>query len=186
MLAEIKANDSNSMFAYCESGFITTQIFEPWAQKVLFPDIIMAREQFEYPGSAHLLLDGYSCHLSDMFLDDCIFFELHLHYLPPHSSDQTQPLDLGIFGLQKMEASRIRFGVRFNPQTEQLLPTLGGFRKAATPYNVTLVFRVARICSRYSQCHETLLTFIDRKAAVNIGHWKTTKTRISIDSQNIN
>jgi hypothetical protein len=105
-----------------------------------------------------------------------------LHFLPPHASDQTQTLDIGVLGLQKMDTSKISIAYGFNPQTEQLLRILRGFYIAATPYNVIQAFRVGEVCVRFSQCNEALLAFIDQKTTKSVRNWKAAKQQIPVDS----
>jgi hypothetical protein len=75
---------------------------------VLFPEIERMREHFHYIGHVIVLIDGRTSHDSDWFLDEALARDVILHWLPPHSSDKTQPLDLGLFGLTKQALRKVR------------------------------------------------------------------------------
>lgn len=47
------------------------------------------------------MYDGYSCHSSDYFLDECTYRDIIPFLEPPSSSDQVQVLDIGVLGVQK-------------------------------------------------------------------------------------
>jgi hypothetical protein len=114
-LDELGHTPDQVIYAMHESGFINSALFEVWSKQVLFPDVEETRTRIGYERDAHLLLDECSCHSCDVFLDECTGHWIVLHLLPAHSSDQTQPLDLGIFGLQKSEAKRLRLPQNLNP-----------------------------------------------------------------------
>jgi hypothetical protein len=166
---------------YQENGFITTALFEEWSKDVLLHDIEEQRDKLGYDGYAQLILDSCTSHISDAFVEDCLFHGLNLNYLPAHTSDQTQPLDLGIFAILKAESSRIRLAPAVNPQTSQLAKMLSGMIKACTPYNILRAFRSAGICCRWSSKHNSLVSFVDKDEAGKVRHWKLNKDRFAIN-----
>ena len=91
-----------------ENGFIDTLLFEQWAEEIFFREVERRREVLHYEGLAILIIDGCSAHVSDWFLEECLFRRISVIFLAPHSSDQTQPLDLGVFGIAKANQSRCR------------------------------------------------------------------------------
>lgn len=84
-----------------ESGFITTEIFDDWINKILIPYIDSKRKEMNYTGPAVLILDGCSCHYTPNLYRLCTLHSIKIFFLPPHSSNQTQPLDLVVFHLHK-------------------------------------------------------------------------------------
>ena len=46
-------------------------------------------------------IDGFGCHQTDEFLELAAEANIICKFIPPHTSDQLQPLDLGVFGNQK-------------------------------------------------------------------------------------
>jgi hypothetical protein len=92
-----------------ENAFTTTRLFEPWAKEVFFPALAQRQAQFGYTGRALLLSDGLGFHHTDEFLQTCAGQEIDVLFLVPHSSDQTQPLDVLTFALMKRHFSGSRF-----------------------------------------------------------------------------
>jgi hypothetical protein len=84
-----------------ERGFIDRALLQLWAMKLLFLEVERRRAYFSYAVGAVVIIDGCTCHDSDWFLDDALARSVGLHWLPSHSSDETQPLDLGLFRLTK-------------------------------------------------------------------------------------
>ena len=64
-------------------------------------------------------------------------------FLVPHSSDQTQPLDLVIFGLFKKYYTRSTFGYLSSIQSNQLVRMYGAWYQATAPHLVILSFMAA-------------------------------------------
>jgi hypothetical protein len=170
------------LYAYQENGFITTELFDEYADEIRFPFIEETREEMQYDGAAIVILDGCSCHNGDGFLDGCTYHGVYPVFLPPHSSDQIQPLDLGIFARQKAEASNARPPEGLNPQTTQLAKMITGYRKATTEVNVVSAFRRAGICAKWSEYHQAMIVEIDRERAKAVRAWGLCKKRISLDT----
>jgi hypothetical protein len=51
--------------------------------------------------------------------------------LPPHSSDKTQALDLGLFGITKQVLTKVRVDPEKSPQSNQLIRMLSAWHVAA-------------------------------------------------------
>jgi hypothetical protein len=119
-----------------ERGFIDRFLFDEWARTIFFPEIERRRLAFNYGGQAVLILDGCTCHNSDWFLDEALAMHVDLHFLPPHSSDRTQPLDLGLFGLTKRSLTKVRPDPEKSMQSNQLIRMLCAWFSAATPKNI--------------------------------------------------
>jgi hypothetical protein len=123
---------------------------------------------------------GCTCDGTDFFLDECTYKGVIPLFLPPHSSDQTQPLDLGIFGVQKSEAAKVRPSAQLNPQTRQVIKAIAGYQKACTPSNVVNAFRRAGIATGWSGEHSALIARVERSGADKIRHWTYEKRRIPL------
>ena len=67
-------------------------------------------------------MNGFSAHQHEKFIDECEERNIKVIFLAPHSSDQTQMLDLGIFGVQKQLMLNIRIPHdNLNWQTMQVI-----------------------------------------------------------------
>ena len=84
-----------------ESGYVNSCIFDEWLKEVFKIHIEKSRKEYEYEGPGILLLEGCFVHITDYLYD--LFEELNIRifFFPSHSSNQTQPLDLGIFHIHK-------------------------------------------------------------------------------------
>jgi hypothetical protein len=108
-----------------ENAFMTTRVFELWAREVFFPAVAQRRAEFGYTGRALLLLDRLGFHHTDEFLQICAGQDIDVLFLVPHSSDQTQQLDVLTFALVKRHFSGSRFSRLENPQSNRLVRILG-------------------------------------------------------------
>ena len=98
--------------------------------------------------------------------------------LPPHSSDQCQPLDLGIFHVQKLRSSRMSVDKTLSTQTQQIIRMIDSFRQATTISNVISAFRVAGIKNTYDRRTNMLVPRVDRSEAIKVRHWVYTTSSI--------
>lgn len=137
-------NDSNCLIVYQESGFINAELFAYWADQILFKEIARRREQYNYHGTALLLMDNCTAHLSDLFTDECLYHGIYPFPEPPGSSDQVQALDLGIFGIQKKQRTRTRSN-NLSATSDSIRDIVNSFRKATLPDNVVSAFNQAGI-----------------------------------------
>jgi hypothetical protein len=90
--------------------------------------------------------------------------------------------DLGIFHIQKAEASKLCQGSGLNPQTKQMIKPVNGYHRTCCRTCVTGAFRRARIVVEYDPTHSALVARVDRTQASNIRHWNLDKTRIKVDT----
>jgi hypothetical protein len=70
-------------------------------------------------------LDGLGSHHSDEFLQTCAGQDIDILFLVPHSSHQTQSLDVLTFALMKRHFSGSSFSRLENPQSNRLVRILG-------------------------------------------------------------
>jgi hypothetical protein len=165
-----------------ENGYVTALLFEDWLEKVLIPDAISQRERLRWEGPVFLILDGFRGHLTDGVEERCLFYGIELLTIPAQTSDQVQPLDLGIFAVHKMESRRVRPHLGLNGQTSKLIKMISGFQKAATGANVIGALRRAAIVSKWDAEHRELVWIVDRACASEVRHWAQSKKRVVLDS----
>jgi transposase len=168
-----------------ENGFLTTDLFVEWAMTVFFPDTIQMRQSLGYEGPVFLVLDGFSGHIPDTIEEQCLFYGVVLVVVPPHTSDQVQPLDLGFFALHKLESHRVRPHTDLSAQTVKILKILCGLQKASTPLNIIKAFRRAGIISQWDVNAKTLVCRVDRQQAKEVRHWHQSRSRVSVVRQSI-
>jgi hypothetical protein len=75
-------------------------------------------------GDVIVLIGSCTCRDSDWFLDEALARNVILHWLPSHSSDKTQPLDFGLFGLTKQALRKVRIDPDKTAQSNQLIMML--------------------------------------------------------------
>jgi hypothetical protein len=135
----------------------------------------MARDWFYHAGVIRTVVSRSIIPRSDAFLDECTYQGAIPRFLPLHTSNQTQALDLGVLAWQKAEANRIRPGSELNPQTCQIVKMLGGLHKATTPANVIRESKCSGIYVRWSSQHGALLVYSHKEVATKVCHWKFSK-----------
>jgi hypothetical protein len=130
-----------------ENAFVNQNIFEIWAEEIFFPHVQRTREELGYPGWGALILDGFAGHKSETFAARCQHFGICLMTLPAHSSDQTQPLDLGTFGLVKKAFNRLKAMPELSVQRANIVRIFWAIRRGTDPINVVGSFERAGISS---------------------------------------
>ena len=94
-----------------KNGFVTTEIFADF-WKCLMKQIRQKRIAESYVGLALIIMDNHIAHRKAVGADPDkkVTFvaeeNLLIIWLVPHASDQTQPLDLGIFSVHKRETQK--------------------------------------------------------------------------------
>jgi hypothetical protein len=111
------------------------------------------------------LMDGLTCHGSDLVKDLCFENECFLQFLPPHSSDQVQPCDLGIFGPMKTNIARIRPTPDLSRQTKQVVKIFGAMQTTLLPPTIIHAFAQTGIRSHFAQEHNCLICSVDPSSA---------------------
>jgi hypothetical protein len=111
----------------------------------LHPEIEQTRKTAHYSCPAVLILDGYSAHDGDFFLDLCMEHNLVPCPIPPHSSNQVQPLDLCVFGVTKRLMTRLNRMNEANVHSVHGARLFSAFHSACSPVDVIASFRSAGI-----------------------------------------
>lgn len=158
------------LFGRSDTGFMNTRLFLDWAKRSFFPEIRQRRATTGYEGPALLILDGFGVHHSPSFAEMCEEANVVLVFLPPHTSDQLQPCDLGLFGMQKRWQSNITLPTYLNKQTKQVVRIIDSLRMATTPKNVIGAFRKAGIISRFSIEKGQLIADVNPALATSVRH----------------
>ena len=157
------------MFETTEKGYMNTEVFIKWGKKCFIPEMQRRRQDFGYDGPIILLLDQFGCHCNEVFIAMCEEANIVCTFLPPHTSDQLQPCDLGLFGIQKKWMSSIQIPDGLNRQTRQIVKIIDSYRMATTFKNVTSAFRRAGIVT-YLDDELRLMARVDIRYASAVGH----------------
>ena len=127
----------------------------------------------DYEGPALLIMDGFGVHTSSAFELLCEEENVVIVFIPPHTSDQLQPCDLGLFAVLKRWQSNIALPAHLNKQTRQVVRMLDGLRMATTPKNVIGAFRKAGIVGQFSLEKGQMLATVDPSQATAVRHFQS-------------
>jgi 4-hydroxybenzoate polyprenyltransferase len=84
-------------FTATDNGWTTDKTAVEWLEKLFIPLTAPSRPQEK----RLLVLDGHGSHETTDFMYLCFQHNIHLLYLPPHTSHVLQPLDLSVFSALK-------------------------------------------------------------------------------------
>ena len=135
----------NCIITHSARGYITRDLFEHYVRDVLIPAVFRRRRELRYYGPTVLTMDRCSCHCGYTLQTLCNESGIRLLYLPPHSSDQTQACDLGLFGNLKAAQSLINVPGGMSLQSRQVIRIISAFQATCHPLAVTSAFRRAVI-----------------------------------------
>ena len=131
-----------------DKGYTNTFSFSHWLKTCFFPYLRSQRTLHNYSGRAVLIMDGYKSHDIALNRTDLSRENLVVHFLKSHSSDQTQPLDIGVFGATKTFQSNFKPRPELTKLTNQLLKIHTCLHKACTPMCCRSAFRAIGITSK--------------------------------------
>ena len=161
----------NVCFAYQEHSFMTSKLFLKWANEIFFPYVDAKRAEMGYDGNALLILDGLPAHNDPIFRQQCEEKRIKILFLVPHSSDQTQPLDLVTFSLFKRYYARSTFNQMISAQSNQMIKMLGAWYQATPPHLNIKAFMAAGL--RPSIQYGYRYYSVDLSLASKIRDWRS-------------
>lgn len=126
-----------------ESGYINAEIYDKWINTEFFPTLKEKRNLFAYDGPAVLLLDGWSSHITADLIKKCYENNVKMFFLPPHSSHETQPLDLLIFHLHKDKIRKLCDDTDGEVITDKILDLYSTFQSVANVKNIKSSFEAS-------------------------------------------
>ena len=91
------------LLSHTETGYVNTATFKYWLDNSFIPYVRKKRNETGYNGKAILLLDGFTAHKNAIDEEYFLNENIQIMYLPPHTSDQTQPLDLATSNVFKTQ-----------------------------------------------------------------------------------
>jgi hypothetical protein len=128
-----------------KNAYIDLEIFDDWFRDTFIPDLLARRDRFSDHGPAYLIMNNCPAHRGAEFDRLCVVHRVLPVWLPPHSSNQLQMLDLCIFAATKRHISRANKLEKVNLQSEHIVKVLDGFMAAAVPHNIVMSFRNAGV-----------------------------------------
>lgn len=126
---------------HTDTGFVNTASFLHWMNTCFLPNLRSLRQKYNYFGRAVLIMDGYKSHDNAISQINLVRENLVIHYLTAHTSDQSQPLDLGIFGCMKRYESSFKNIPGLSTSANQIIKIHKSFYEAANPINCRSAFR---------------------------------------------
>ena len=161
-------------FVHTPSGYVNSVSFEYWFSNVFIPELREKRSRYNYQGESILLMDGLLAHKNVIEKQNLEFLNLKVVFLPPHSSDQTQPLDLGVFGQMKRFSSNYKNHSDVSAQTNQIIKILHSLWQASSPDNVMSAFRAAGIIAipNVSFNDNLFLSKVARSCCSSVRHYQ--------------
>ena len=94
-----KGEIPGTQYGLSANGWINSDLFEAWFIEHFIPNSVSARPLF-------LLLDGHT-HYQPQVIRFAMEHECIILCLPPHTTPESQPLDVGVFAPLKMQWSKI-------------------------------------------------------------------------------
>ena len=163
-------NKQKYYYAHNISGFMNSQIFTDWFADVFIPHVTAKRRYYRYEEEIVLQIDGFTGHQGDEFLELCTEWDIYPLFEPPNSSDQIQPLDLGIFGVQKNRG--IADDKFKSNHSKQIARMLNSWHYATTPINVINAFKRAGIVhTDIINEYELIKMRVEKSCAVRVRHY---------------
>ena len=181
----------NTSFRSQPKGFMTDEIFQHYFRHNFLRNLFLMRQRDGYNGPALLIMDNLHSHKVAVGADpsqDYVFLpehNLHILFLVPHSSDQTQPLDLGIFGAHKAISQRTKVPGDLHPFTQTIVKAMTSLQKASTTLAIINSFKAAGITRKIDQRSNILHLIVDRACCTKVRNDTVERTAVQWDAKNI-
>jgi hypothetical protein len=125
------------------------------------------RAHLSYQGKV-VLMDGLCSHHTDQFLQDCEGRGIEVVFLVPHSSHETQPLDILTFALLKQRFSNPKFERLRTAQSNKIVRMLGAWFAASAPHHNVEAFMGIGLIPWEDHGHDSLEVHPERARRVSI------------------
>ena len=166
-----------SRIRYQEHGFMTEALFMEFMVNFFLPELQRKRDMFNYRGKALLIMDNLIAHTNVINKLELNSYpnklNLQVKWIPPHSSDQTQALDLGLFGIQKQIAQNLKNSKELSKFNNRLSKALQSLHQASTKKNIVSAFNSAGITRLPGESADSpIIIQVDRRKARAVRHFK--------------
>ena len=143
-------------------GYITKELYNKWLIEVFEPSVIKIRNEYGYYGPGLIIADGCTSHQTPLFNEVCERLNLRIFWLPPHSSNQLQVLDLGVFGVHKGLIKKCRINEIENESdiVQIIVKIMNSWCSVCTPTNIQSAWRaMGAVYSLNDNDNTVILTF---------------------------
>ena len=131
------------LLGYSPKGYITKELFDQWLKEAFVPSVKRIRQQYGYYGPGIVIADGCTAHSTPYFNQVLQDLGLKLFLLPPHSSNQLQVLDLGVFAIHKSLIRRLKLEEVENESeiVQIIVKIMNSWISCCTPTNIQSAWR---------------------------------------------
>jgi hypothetical protein len=137
-------------------AYIDQSIFHDWLDSTFVSEVERRRQDRQHKGPAFLMLDNCTAHTTTRFAQICQDHRIVPIFLPPHSFNQLQVLDLSLFGVTKRLIAHVNRMEGVTVQTMHVSDVVNAFIAACTPINVVKSLRNAGISLLSDETHEII------------------------------
>lgn len=88
---------------HTNKGYVNTRAFQLYIKIIFISILLQMLEIYYYQGPAVLIIDKYEPHIITIQNFHLENYNVIVYFLPPHASNQVDPLDTEIFGLMKRD-----------------------------------------------------------------------------------
>ena len=172
------------MLKTTDKGYVTQETFDEWFVNVFCAKVRELREHYHYNGPGIIILDGASAHFSQKFFSGCADLNLYVMFLPAHSSNQTQPLDLGMFHLHKNKIRHLDFtSLDESKVVEAIIKLIHSWDECATQKNIIGAWECMGAVYEIGGPSCTYVRFKKEFALKLLDHIKSPEEKKSISNQ---
>lgn len=122
---------------------MTKRLFKKYLKEIILPYFAEKRKIFHYDGKVVIIMDNLKAHEIAVYelQEELQRANIAIQWLVPHSSDQCQMLDVGIFCFQKRKYSHFKPDNRYQKQTSQIIKLLESICESTTKRKCFLAFK---------------------------------------------
>ena len=136
----------SAIYATSRTAFVNTELYHKWMLEVVVPHIRKNRLRERFDGPAFVIQDGFGGHDVELISDQLKENNIKVITLPPHSSHLLQPLDIGVFGVQKFHKNRMKLSIEsLSEQTVAVVKIIDSLRRATSPIAIINAFKACGI-----------------------------------------
>ena len=145
------------LFRSQSKGYCTHELFSDWMKLKFLPYLAAKRKDYNYRGKAIIIMDGFKGHEKSLDTLEHMLteFNVQIIMIPPHSSDQVQPLDLFGFNIQKNRTNKFIVQPHYTWQTNQILAIIEGLNTIRSPHFIRTAWEMSGIYRERNIPNET-------------------------------